>query len=93
MINVELTFISGRCDFFSAWKYLTRLVVITPVGGVNFSIRGKEKASRLIKLVLVLMSIYFGLLLFNYMNNTTEIKIYEKTILLTTIITAVIFGH
>ena len=51
MINVELTFISGRCDFFSAWKYLTRLVVITPVGGVNFSIRGKEKASRLIKLV------------------------------------------
>ena len=46
---------------------------------------------RLIKLVLVLMTIYFGLLLFNYMNNTTEVQIYEKTILLTTIITFINF--
>jgi len=46
---------------------------------------------RLIKLVLVLMSIYFGLLLFNYLSNTTEVKIIEKTLLLTTLITFINF--
>jgi hypothetical protein len=42
---------------------------------------------RLIKLILVLMVIYFGLVLFNKINNTNENQLIQKTIFLTILVT------
>ena len=49
--------------------------------------------NRLIKLILVLMSIYFGLVLYNKINNTNENvnQLIEKTVFLTTLVTLVNF--
>lgn len=48
---------------------------------------------RLIKLILVLMTIYFGLVLYNKINNinTDENQLMEKTLFLTTLITFINF--
>ena len=42
---------------------------------------------RLIKFVLVILFIYLGLFLFDFINNTNDSKIMEKTILLTVLVT------
>ena len=49
--------------------------------------------NRLIKLILVLMAIYFGLVLYNNINNTNENvnQLIEKTVFLTTLVTFVNF--
>ena len=49
--------------------------------------------NRLIKLILVLMAIYFGLVLYNKINNTNENvnQLIEKTVFLTTLITLINF--
>ncbi len=41
---------------------------------------------RLIKLVLIIIVIYFGLVFYNKINNTTENNLIEKTIFLTILI-------
>ena len=46
---------------------------------------------RLIKLILVLIAIYFGLILFNYATNSTDNKLLEKTLLLTVLVTFINF--
>ena len=49
--------------------------------------------NRLIKLILVLMSIYFGLVLYNKINNTNENvnQLIEKTVFLTTLVSLINF--
>ena len=49
--------------------------------------------NRLIKLILVLMAIYFGLVLFNNIKNINENldQLVEKTLFLTTLVTLVNF--
>ena len=49
--------------------------------------------NRLIKLILVLMAIYFGLVLYNNINNTNENvnQLIEKTVFLTTLVTLINF--
>lgn len=46
---------------------------------------------RLIKLVLVFLVIYFGLLMFNKINNTNENQLIEKTMFLTILISIINF--
>jgi hypothetical protein len=46
---------------------------------------------RLIKLILVIMAIYFGLVLYNKINNTSENQLIEKTIFLTILVTFINF--
>ena len=49
--------------------------------------------NRLIKLILVLMAIYFGLVLYNNINNINENmnQIIEKTVFLTTMVSLINF--
>ncbi len=48
---------------------------------------------RLIKLILIFMTIYFGLVLYNNINSTYEYKILEKTMFLTVLVTFVNFMY